>query len=157
REYRARRRLDDRVDRVRGRREHVYLAVPVRADTEPADGRHLDRDRAQFQPGSFRHLAWHNGCGWLCARAAGSRRAAAVCGSIHCKRAGARKLPGGGLDPLRRLLYGVASIAIVLPPESFQGAVLINAAGITAAVILLALDWFRRKQAKPSEAPATPY
>ena len=67
---------------------------------------------------------------------------------------------GFALAPLARvgrLLYAVASIAIVLPPESFQGAVLINAAGITAAVILLALDWFRRKQAKPSEAPATPY
>jgi TRAP transporter 4TM/12TM fusion protein len=67
---------------------------------------------------------------------------------------------GFALAPLARvgrLLYAVASIAIVLPPESFQGAVLINAAGITAAVILLALDWFRRKLAKPSEAPATPY
>jgi len=67
---------------------------------------------------------------------------------------------GFALAPLARvgrLLYAVASIAIVLPPESFQGAVLINAASITAAVILLALDWFRRKQAKPSEAPATPY
>jgi TRAP transporter 4TM/12TM fusion protein len=67
---------------------------------------------------------------------------------------------GFALAPLGRvgrLLYATASIAVVLPPESFQGAVLINAAGITAAVVLLALDWFRRKQAKPSEAPATQY
>jgi TRAP transporter 4TM/12TM fusion protein len=67
---------------------------------------------------------------------------------------------GFALAPLGRvgrLLYATASIAVVLPPESFQGAVLINAAGITAAIVLLALDWFRRKQAKPSEAPATPY
>jgi TRAP transporter 4TM/12TM fusion protein len=61
------------------------------------------------------------------------------------------------LGRIGRLLYAAASIAVVLPPESFQGAILINAAGITAAVILLALDWFRRKQAKPTEAPATPY
>src|SRR5262245_30876998 len=61
------------------------------------------------------------------------------------------------LGRLGRLIYAVASIAVVLPPESFQGAVLINAAGLTASVILLALDWFRRKQNKPSGAPATPY
>jgi TRAP transporter 4TM/12TM fusion protein len=61
------------------------------------------------------------------------------------------------LGRIGRLLYAVASIAVVLPPESFQGALLINAAGITGAIILLALDWFRRKQAKSSEAPATPY
>jgi TRAP transporter 4TM/12TM fusion protein len=47
------------------------------------------------------------------------------------------------LGRIGRLLYAAASIAVVLPPESFQGAILINAAGITAAVILLALDWFR--------------
>jgi TRAP transporter 4TM/12TM fusion protein len=67
---------------------------------------------------------------------------------------------GFALAPLGRvgrLMYAVASIAVVLPPESFQGAVLINAAGLTASVILLALDWFRRKQNKPSGAPATPY
>ena len=67
---------------------------------------------------------------------------------------------GFALAPLGRvgrLIYAVASIAVVLPPESFQGAVLINAAGLTASVILLALDWFRRKQNKPSGAPATPY
>jgi hypothetical protein len=102
RQYRAHRWLDDWVDRVRGRLEHVYLAVPVRADTEPADGRQLDRDRAQFHPCSFRHLAWHNGCGWLCASAVGSRRAAAVCDSIDRSRAAAGKLPGCGLDQCRR-------------------------------------------------------
>ena len=67
---------------------------------------------------------------------------------------------GFALAPLGRtgrLLYAVVSIAVVLPPESFQGALLINAAGITVAVILLALDFFRRKQAKPSEMATTPY
>ena len=67
---------------------------------------------------------------------------------------------GFALAPLGRtgrLLYAVVSIAVVLPPESFQGALLINAAGITVAGILLALDFFRRKQAKPSEMATTPY
>jgi TRAP-type uncharacterized transport system fused permease subunit len=67
---------------------------------------------------------------------------------------------GFALAPLGyagRLLYAAVSLAVVLPPETFAGAVWINAAGTTAAVVLLALDWFRRKQGKPSEAAATRY
>jgi hypothetical protein len=32
---------------------------------------------------------------------------------------------------------------VVLPPETFTGAIWINAAGITAAAALLAVDWLR--------------
>ena len=56
-----------------------------------------------------------------------------------------------------RLLYAAVSLAVVLPPETFAGAVWINAAGVTAAVVLLALDWFRHKQGKPSEPATTRY
>jgi TRAP transporter 4TM/12TM fusion protein len=56
-----------------------------------------------------------------------------------------------------RLLYAVLSLAVVLPPEAFNGAVWINAAGITVAVIVLVLDRFRGKQSKPADVPATPY
>ena len=61
------------------------------------------------------------------------------------------------LGRMGRLLYAVVSLAVVLPPEIFKGAVLINAAGIAAAVALLALDRYRRKQRKSVELPATPY
>ena len=67
---------------------------------------------------------------------------------------------GFALAPLGRagrLLYAVVSLAVVLPPESFQGAVWINTAGLTAAAILLVVDWLRRKREKPSEIAATPY
>ena len=67
---------------------------------------------------------------------------------------------GFALAPLgrtARLLYAVVSLAVVFPPETFKGAVLINAAGTAAAAALLALDWYRRKQGKSAELPATPY
>ena len=46
---------------------------------------------------------------------------------------------GFALAPLNRggrLLYALVSLAVVLPPETFSGAIFINAAGITAAVAL---------------------
>jgi len=49
---------------------------------------------------------------------------------------------------------------VVLPPETFQGAIWINAAGITAAAAVLAIDWLRERALRKSgaaEAPATPY
>src|SRR6188472_4574642 len=58
---------------------------------------------------------------------------------------------GFALAPLNggaRLLYALVSLAVVLPPETFSGAIFINAAGITAAVALLAFDGTRRKQGK---------
>jgi len=71
---------------------------------------------------------------------------------------------GFGLAPLGkagRLLYAAVSLAVVLPPETFTGAIWINASGVTAAAVVLAIDWFRlralRKQGKVAEIVATPY
>ena len=67
---------------------------------------------------------------------------------------------GFALAPLGRvgrLPYAAASLAVVLPPEAFNGAVWINAAGVAAAVALLVYDWLRRKREKPTEIAATPY
>jgi hypothetical protein len=52
------------------------------------------------------------------------------------------------------------SLAVVLPPETFNGAIWINAAGVTAATIVLPIDWMRQRALRKSgvaEAPATPY
>ena len=59
-----------------------------------------------------------------------------------------------------RTIYAVISLAVVLPPETFAGAIWINAVGITAAAIVLAIDWLRERALRKSgaaEAPATPY
>jgi TRAP-type uncharacterized transport system fused permease subunit len=71
---------------------------------------------------------------------------------------------GFGLAPLRwasRLIYAVIALAVVLPPETFTGAIWINAAGVTAASALLVIDWRRqrtlRQQGKAAEVAATPY
>lgn len=56
-----------------------------------------------------------------------------------------------------RMLYALVSLAVVLPPETFEGAIMINAAGMAMAVALLAFDWLRRKQGKTAEVVATPY
>jgi len=45
---------------------------------------------------------------------------------------------------------------VVLPPETFSGAIWINVAGVTAAIIVLAIDWTRGKKGA-AEVPATPY
>jgi TRAP transporter 4TM/12TM fusion protein len=60
------------------------------------------------------------------------------------------------LNPMGRAIYAVASLAVVLPPEAFTGAIWINAAGVTAAIVLLAIDWTRGKKGA-AEVPATPY
>jgi TRAP transporter 4TM/12TM fusion protein len=66
---------------------------------------------------------------------------------------------GYGLRPLRpagRVIYAVIALAVVLPPETFVDAILINVAGIGTAAALLGLDWARqRKQGKGEEAKAT--
>ena len=67
---------------------------------------------------------------------------------------------GFALAPLSRggrLLYALVSLAVVLPPEAFNGAIWINAAGVTAATVLLIMDWLRRKQGRTAEIAATPY
>jgi TRAP transporter 4TM/12TM fusion protein len=60
------------------------------------------------------------------------------------------------LNPLGRAIYAVISLAVVLPPETFPGAIWINAAGITAAIVVLAIDWMRGKKGA-AEVSATPY
>jgi TRAP transporter 4TM/12TM fusion protein len=60
------------------------------------------------------------------------------------------------LKPMTRATYAVISLAVVLPPEAFAGAIWINAAGVTAAAALLAFDWVRGKNGA-AEVPATPY
>jgi TRAP transporter 4TM/12TM fusion protein len=64
------------------------------------------------------------------------------------------------LNAVGRAIYAVISLAVVLPPETFTGAIWINAVGITAAAIMLAIDWMRERALRKSgavEAPATPY
>ena len=59
-----------------------------------------------------------------------------------------------------RAIYAAVSLAVVLPPETFTGAIWINAAGVTAAAVVLAIDWLRERALRKSgaaEAPATPY
>jgi TRAP-type uncharacterized transport system fused permease subunit len=54
-----------------------------------------------------------------------------------------------------RFLYAALSLAVVLPPETFAGAIWINAIGVTAAAGALAIDWSRSKKSA-SPRPATP-
>ena len=68
---------------------------------------------------------------------------------------------GFGLAPLGwkgRTVYAVIALAVVLPPETFSGAVWIDLAGIVAAIVALGIDWLRlRKQGKSATVAATPY
>jgi TRAP transporter 4TM/12TM fusion protein len=64
------------------------------------------------------------------------------------------------LNAVGRAIYAVISLAVVLPPETFTGAIWINAVGVTAAAIMLAVDWMRQRALRKSsavETPATPY
>src|SRR6185312_7978363 len=60
------------------------------------------------------------------------------------------------LNPIGRAIYAVISLAVVLPPETFSGAIWINVAGVTAAIIVLVIDWMRGQKGT-AEVPATPY
>jgi TRAP-type uncharacterized transport system fused permease subunit len=54
---------------------------------------------------------------------------------------------GFALAPLKwsgRAIYAAVSLAVILPPETFSGAIFVNAAGVTAAAALLAIDWLRQ-------------
>jgi TRAP-type uncharacterized transport system fused permease subunit len=55
-----------------------------------------------------------------------------------------------------RVIYALISLAVVLPPEAFTGAIWINAAGVTAAIVALGIDWIRGKKGA-AEMRATPY
>lgn len=60
------------------------------------------------------------------------------------------------LSPMSRAIYALISLAVVLPPGAFMGAIWINVAGVTAAIVVLAVDWTRGKKGA-AEVPATPY
>jgi TRAP transporter 4TM/12TM fusion protein len=55
---------------------------------------------------------------------------------------------GFALTPLKwtgRAIYAAVALAVILPPETFTGAIWINAAGITAAAAMLLVDWGRQR------------
>jgi TRAP transporter 4TM/12TM fusion protein len=60
------------------------------------------------------------------------------------------------LSPMSRAIYALISLAVVLPPGAFIGAIWINVASVTAAIAVLAVDWTRGKKGA-AEVPATPY
>jgi TRAP transporter 4TM/12TM fusion protein len=59
------------------------------------------------------------------------------------------------LTPGGRAIYAAISLAVVLPPAAFGYAIWINAAGVTAAAVMLAIDWMRSK--KGAAELAAPY
>jgi len=58
------------------------------------------------------------------------------------------------LSPPARLLYGLLSLPIVLPPESFAGGHYVNFAGIAAGIVLLGIDYLRRETTAKAKARA---
>jgi TRAP transporter 4TM/12TM fusion protein len=61
---------------------------------------------------------------------------------------GTAAIVGYALMPLSipaRVAYGLIALPIVLPPESFAGAIYFNLAGIAAAIGLLTFDYLRRR------------
>jgi TRAP transporter 4TM/12TM fusion protein len=63
---------------------------------------------------------------------------------------GTAGIVGFGLTRLtvaQRLLYGMLSLLIVVPPESFAGGYYVNIAGIAAGIALLVIDHLRRGSA----------
>jgi TRAP transporter 4TM/12TM fusion protein len=59
------------------------------------------------------------------------------------------------LNVVGRAVYAVISLAVVLPPETFPGAIYVNATGITAAAIILAIDWVRLRTLRKSVPAVT--
>jgi TRAP-type uncharacterized transport system fused permease subunit len=52
------------------------------------------------------------------------------------------------LGEVSRIIYGALSLAVVLPPETFKGAIYVNFVGITVSAALLAADWLRLRASK---------
>jgi TRAP transporter 4TM/12TM fusion protein len=70
---------------------------------------------------------------------------------------GTAGIVGFALAPLSlpaRLLYGLLSLPIVLPPESFAGGHYVNFAGIAAGIALLGVDYLRRETTAKAKARA---
>jgi TRAP transporter 4TM/12TM fusion protein len=66
---------------------------------------------------------------------------------------GTAAVVGFALSPLSRpwrMLYAVLSLVVVLPPETFAGAIWINAAGIAVAVASLGFSHLQRRAALPT-------
>jgi hypothetical protein len=64
---------------------------------------------------------------------------------------------GFALDRLSlqaRTACAVLSLAVVLPPEAFAGAIWINAAALAGAAALLGLGHIRRRAARPQREEA---
>ena len=57
------------------------------------------------------------------------------------------------LGMVSRIIYGALSLAVVLPPETFKGAIYVNFVGITASAALLAADWLRLRASKRAATP----
>jgi len=71
---------------------------------------------------------------------------------------GTAGIVGYALTPLKlpaRLIYGVVSIPIALPPEIFAGGYYVNFIGIAAGVGLLIIDHSRRRNAAALKPEAT--
>jgi TRAP-type uncharacterized transport system fused permease subunit len=60
------------------------------------------------------------------------------------------------MSPLSRILYGGAALAILLPPDAFRGAELLDWIGIGSASVVIAVDYVRsQNRPRPSvEQPA---
>jgi len=56
------------------------------------------------------------------------------------------------LSIVSRIIYGALSLAVVLPPATFNGAIYVNFVGITASAALLAADWLRLRASKRAAA-----
>ena len=70
---------------------------------------------------------------------------------------GTAGIVGFALRPLSlpaRFVYGLLSIAVLLPPEAFTGANYVNVAGIFASTFVLAIERMRRAQATALAQPS---
>jgi len=57
------------------------------------------------------------------------------------------------LGMVSRIIYGALSLGVVLPPETFKGAIYVNFVGITVSAALLAADWLRLRASKRAATP----
>jgi TRAP-type uncharacterized transport system fused permease subunit len=51
-----------------------------------------------------------------------------------------------------RVAYGVVSLAVVLPPEAFAGAIYVNLAGVALSLVLLGYDYLRGPSMRKPQA-----
>jgi TRAP transporter 4TM/12TM fusion protein len=92
RQYRTHRWLDHGLARLFSRLVDFRLALPVRANAEPADGWDMDRDPVQFQPRDVRDLSRHCGRCRFCAHASRQGVADHLRSAVARRRASARNI-----------------------------------------------------------------